>query len=52
MAKFVRQYADLETIATEAVAAWFSDVQKGEFPAEDETYHMPEEAVRALLSDE
>lgn len=52
VAKFVRQYADLNKIATEAVSAWFSDVQKGEFPSEDETYHMPEEAVRALLSED
>ena len=52
VAKFVRQYADLGAIATDAVAAWFEDVQKGDFPSDDETYHMPEEAVRALLSDE
>ena len=49
--KFVRQYADLGAIATEAVAKWFEDVQKGEFPADAETYHMPEEVARALLSD-
>jgi len=52
VAKFVRQYANLNQIATEAVAAWFDDVQKGEFPSDDETYHMPEEAVRALLADD
>lgn len=51
VAKFVRQYADLNKVATEAVAAWFGDVQKGDFPSDDETYHMPEEAVRALLSE-
>ncbi len=51
VAKFVRRYADLNKIATEAVAAWFGDVQKGEFPSDEETYHMPEEAVRALLSE-
>jgi len=51
VAKFVRQYADITKIATEAVAAWFGDVQKGEFPSDDETYHMPEEVVRALLSE-
>ncbi len=52
IAKFVRRYADLGAIATDAVAAWFEDVQKGDFPSDDETYHMPEEAVRALLSEE
>ena len=49
--KFVRQYADLRAIAIEAVTRFFEDVQKGEFPSEDETYHMPEEVARALLSD-
>jgi len=50
--KFVRQYADLRGIATEAVARWFDDVQKGDFPSDAETYHMPEEVARALLSDD
>ena len=52
VAKFVRQYADLNTIATNAVAAWFDDVRKGEFPSDAETYHMTSEATQALLSDE
>lgn len=49
--KFVRQYADLGAIATDAVTRFFEDVQKGDFPSDDETYHMPEEVARALLSD-
>ena len=48
----MRQYANLTETATQAVAAWFDDVQKGEFPSDEETYHMPEEAVQALLSDD
>jgi 3-methyl-2-oxobutanoate hydroxymethyltransferase len=50
--KFVRQYANLHEIATKAVAAWFDDVQTGEFPSDEESYHMPDEVLRALLSDE
>jgi 3-methyl-2-oxobutanoate hydroxymethyltransferase len=50
--KFVRQYADLESDAIEAVRSFFEDVQKGEFPGTDETYHMSEEAARALRSGE
>ena len=50
--KFVRQYADLGGIAVEAVTRFFEDVQKGEFPAEAETYHMPDEVARTLLSDD
>jgi len=50
--KFVRQYADLGEIAVAAVTRFFEDVQKGDFPAEAETYHMPDEVARALLSDD
>ena len=39
--KFVRQYADLASVATEAVAAWAADVRSGAFPADAETYHLP-----------
>ena len=39
--KFVRQYADLGRLATEAVAAFASDVRDGSFPGEAETYHGP-----------
>ncbi len=39
--KFVRQYADLKTVATDAVAAWAADVRSGSFPSEAETYHLP-----------
>ena len=49
MPKFVRSYADLHGDAIEALKAFFLDVEKGAFPAEEETYSMPEETVRALL---
>jgi 3-methyl-2-oxobutanoate hydroxymethyltransferase len=49
--KFVRQYADLRSAAIEALRQFFTDVQSGGFPSDDETYHMPDEAVRALLED-
>jgi 3-methyl-2-oxobutanoate hydroxymethyltransferase len=39
--KFVRQYADLGKIATEAIAAFAEDVRAGDFPGEAETYHAP-----------
>jgi 3-methyl-2-oxobutanoate hydroxymethyltransferase len=37
--KFVRRYADLAAVATEAVRAWADDVREGSFPSEAETYH-------------
>jgi len=36
--KFVRRYADLHGVATEAIRRWASDVRSGGFPADDETY--------------
>jgi 3-methyl-2-oxobutanoate hydroxymethyltransferase len=39
--KFVRRYADLASVASEAVARWAADVRSGAFPAEEETYHLP-----------
>ncbi len=47
--KFVRRYANLEDDAVAAMRLFFSDVQSGAFPADDETYHMPEQAARDLL---
>jgi 3-methyl-2-oxobutanoate hydroxymethyltransferase len=51
VAKFVRQYANLTEVATLAVAAWFDDVQKGEFPSDDETYHMDDDVAKELRAD-
>ena len=39
--KFVRQYAEIGRIATEAVAAFAADVRSGTFPNDDESYHAP-----------
>ena len=46
--KFVRQYARLADVAAEALEAFFADVQSGEFPSDEETYHMPEESAQIL----
>jgi 3-methyl-2-oxobutanoate hydroxymethyltransferase len=40
-AKFVRQYADLMSVAVTAVSSWAADVRGGTFPSEAETYHLP-----------
>ncbi len=47
-AKFVRRYADLGRIATEAVATFAADVRSGAFPNDDESYHGPEGLGDAL----
>ena len=46
--KFVRQYARLADVATEALEAFFADVQSGAFPSDDESYHMPEASAEIL----
>jgi 3-methyl-2-oxobutanoate hydroxymethyltransferase len=38
--RFARQYADLETLAGEALARWATDVRGGRFPSASETYTM------------
>jgi len=47
-AKFVRQYANLADAAVEALERFFADVRSGDFPGEEETYHMPEESAEIL----
>ncbi|MFQ5947817.1 MAG: 3-methyl-2-oxobutanoate hydroxymethyltransferase [Acidimicrobiia bacterium] len=49
--KFVRPYGALADAAVEALQRFFKDVQSGAFPSDEETYHMPEEAARLLLSE-
>lgn len=50
--KFVRKYAHLFDEAVAALQAYVQDVQAGAFPADDETYHMTEEAATALFKEE
>ena len=42
-AKFVRQYADLTSVAVTAVSSWAADIRGGTFPSDAETYHLPAE---------
>lgn len=46
--KFVRQYAHLADVATEALQGFFADVQAGTFPSDAESYHMDEDSARTL----
>ena len=48
--KFVRQYAHLADIATEALERFFADIESGTFPADNESYHMDEASARAFHS--
>jgi 3-methyl-2-oxobutanoate hydroxymethyltransferase len=49
--KFVKKYADVATVVTEAMRAYVKDVKAGAFPAEEHCYRMvkgEEEKFRAL----
>jgi 3-methyl-2-oxobutanoate hydroxymethyltransferase len=46
--KFVRRYADLADEAVAALEAFFADVETGDFPSEDETYHMAGDSAEIL----
>lgn len=46
--KFVRGYADLRQVATDAVSQFVEDVRSGTFPSSEETYHMTDQMGEAL----
>jgi len=46
--RFVRRYAELGKIATEAVRVWAADVRTGRYPSEDESYRASIELREAL----
>ena len=45
LAKFVRQYADVKAVIADALKRFADDVSAGRFPAEEESYHLPEGVV-------
>jgi 3-methyl-2-oxobutanoate hydroxymethyltransferase len=48
LARFVRPYANLHEVMTEAVTRYADDVRNGTYPAEDESYALPAEAAEEL----
>jgi 3-methyl-2-oxobutanoate hydroxymethyltransferase len=47
-AKFVREYASLESDATDALARFCADVRAGTYPSSAETYHMTDRMAEEL----
>jgi 3-methyl-2-oxobutanoate hydroxymethyltransferase len=47
-AKFVRRYADAASLIRTAVEHYREDVEHRAFPSDEESYHLPEAARRAL----
>ena len=48
LARFVRPYANLNEVITEAVTRYADDVRSGSYPSNDESYALPAEAAEEL----
>jgi 3-methyl-2-oxobutanoate hydroxymethyltransferase len=48
LARFVRPYANLHEVMTEAVTRYADDVRNGSYPSDDESYALPAEAAEEL----
>jgi len=48
LARFVRPYANLHEVMTEAVTRYADDVRSGTYPSDDESYALPAEAAAEL----
>lgn len=46
--KFVRRYANLADDAVAAMERFFADIESGDFPSDDETYHMATDSAEIL----
>ncbi len=46
--KFVRRYANLADDAVAAMERFFADIESGDFPSDEETYHMATDSAEIL----
>jgi 3-methyl-2-oxobutanoate hydroxymethyltransferase len=46
--RFVRQYANLRQVMTDAIQAWSADVKSGAYPSEQESYGLTEDTMKEL----
>ncbi len=46
--RFVRPYANVREVMTQAIQNWTADVKSGNYPSDEESYGLPEEARKAL----
>lgn len=45
--RFVRQYANVSQVITDAITRWMDDVKSGNYPSEAESYGLPEDVQLA-----
>jgi 3-methyl-2-oxobutanoate hydroxymethyltransferase len=48
--RFVRQYANIREVMSDAVTRWMEDVKNGVYPSEQESYGLPQETAKNLKS--
>ena len=48
--KFVRRYADLHREMKDSIKRFISDIERGNFPADSESYSLPEDVAMKLLT--
>ena len=48
--KFARIYANLSKTAIRALSKFFSDIESGKFPSDDESYHLDEKTLKEIKS--
>ncbi len=46
--RFVRQYANVSQVITDAITSWMDDVKSGNYPSEAESYGFPEESRKEM----
>lgn len=46
--RFVRQYANVSQVITDAITKWMDDVRSGNYPSKAESYGLPEEARKEM----
>ncbi|MBO8162967.1 MAG: 3-methyl-2-oxobutanoate hydroxymethyltransferase [Brevibacillus sp.] len=49
--KFVKRYADVGSVISQAVSAYIDDVRTGRFPAKEHSFHASEETIQALYGE-
>ena len=47
-AKFVRRYADVGAVISDAITTYKQDVTAGNYPSDAESYHLPKDTAAAL----
>jgi 3-methyl-2-oxobutanoate hydroxymethyltransferase len=48
--RFVRQYANVRQVMTDAIHAWTADVKSGAYPSDDESYGLTEETKKEMAA--